>query len=114
MTLTPVEVAWLPAASRARAVSVCAPFVAPVVFHEMEYGDVVSSTPRATPSSKNCTPTTPTASVALADTVMIPETVPVGGTRHGNTWRCCVGHDGGDGLIGRGLMLPTASAAVTR
>src|SRR5262245_29705874 len=72
VTVTPPEVDWLPAASRARAVIVCAPLVAPVVFHEREYGVVRSSAPRTTPSNKNCTPTTPTLSAALADSVTVP------------------------------------------
>src|SRR2546426_8651858 len=35
----------------------------------------MSSAPRLTPSSLNWTPTTPTLSVAFADTVIVPETV---------------------------------------
>jgi len=35
----------------------------------------VTSVPSATPSSRNCTPTTPVLSLAVADTVTIPETV---------------------------------------
>ena len=42
----------------------------------MEYGDAVSSAPRAAPSSRNCTPATPTLSLAVAETVTAePETV---------------------------------------
>ena len=37
-----------------------------------EYGDVVSSAPRFTPSSLNCTPTTPTLSLAVAVTFVVP------------------------------------------
>src|SRR5918995_1770857 len=69
------EVVTLPAASRARAVSVWVPFVAVVVFQETEYGAVVSSAPRVTPSSRNCTPVTPTLSEASAVTATVPETV---------------------------------------
>ena len=65
----------LPAASRATAVSVCVPLVAVAVFQLTEYGLVVSSAPRFTPSSRNCTPTTPTLSEALAETVTVPVTV---------------------------------------
>src|SRR3989442_14045752 len=46
-----------------------------VVSHVTEYGDVVSSAPRLPPSSWNWTPTTPTLSEALAETVMLPVTV---------------------------------------
>src|SRR5437879_13391865 len=41
----------------------------------MVYGALVTSAPRLTPSSLSCTPTTPTLSVALAETVTVPETV---------------------------------------
>ena len=36
---------------------------------------MVSSAPRLAPSSWNCTPTTPTLSEAVAETVTVPETV---------------------------------------
>ncbi len=80
VTVTGADVVELPAASRATAVSVCVPAVAVVVFHDTEYGAVVSSAPRFAPSSLNCTPTTPTLSLAVALTVTVPETVepPVG------------------------------------
>src|SRR5262245_35022138 len=74
VTLTPAEVAWFPAASKARADSVCAPLAADVVFQEAEYGDVVSVASRA-PSTRNSTRVTPTASEAVADTVTVPLTV---------------------------------------
>src|SRR5947209_14484621 len=74
VTLT-AEVAVLPAASRAIAVRVCTPFLAVVLFHETAYGTVVTSAPRFAPSSLNCTPTTPTLSVALAEIVIVPVTV---------------------------------------
>src|SRR5438876_1092487 len=60
---------------RAMAVSVCEAFDAVVVFHETEYGEAVASAPRFAPSSWNWTPTTPTLSDALAETVIVPETV---------------------------------------
>jgi hypothetical protein len=75
VTVTAVDVVWLPAASRARAVRVCVPLAAAVVSQEMEYGDAVSSAPRLAPSRRNCTPATPTLSEALADTVVAAETV---------------------------------------
>ena len=59
----------LPAESRATAVKVCVPFGIVVVFHITLYGAPVSSAPRLAPSSLNCTPATPTLSVALAETV---------------------------------------------
>ena len=78
LTVTAVaglEVVLFPAASRAVAVSECDPLVVVVLFQEIEYGLVVSSVPRFAPSNLNCTPTTPTLSLALADTVMVPDTV---------------------------------------
>src|SRR5213594_2144150 len=75
VTLTAAAVAVLPAASRATAVRVCTPLLAAVVFHERTCGAVVTSAPRFAPSSLNCTPTTPTLSVALAETVTVPATV---------------------------------------
>ena len=45
------------------------------MFHETEYGDAVSSAPRFAPSTLNCTPTTPTLSLALAATVIVLDTV---------------------------------------
>src|SRR5438876_7059513 len=74
VTLIAAEVAVFPAASRATAVSVCTALLAVVVFHERVYGAVVTSAPRFTPSSLNCTPTTPTSSVAFAETVTVPAT----------------------------------------
>src|SRR5436190_2007738 len=75
VTVTAAEVVRLPAASRATAVSVCEPLLAVVVFQETEYGAAASSTPRLAPSSRNCTPTTPTLSEALAVTLVVPPTV---------------------------------------
>src|SRR5205809_7047992 len=65
----------LPAASRATVVRVCEPLLAAAVFHEIEYGAAVLSAPRLAPSSRNCTPATPTLSEALAVTVTVPDTV---------------------------------------
>jgi hypothetical protein len=75
VTVTAAEVVELPAASRALAVRECEPLATVVVFHEVEYGEVVSSAPSAEPSTKNCTPATPTLSEAEALTVVVPETV---------------------------------------
>ena len=71
-TVTATEVVLaLPAASRATAVRVWGPVAAVVVFHETEYGLVVSSAPRLAPSSLNCTPATARLSEAAADTVIV-------------------------------------------
>src|SRR5262249_37715349 len=70
-------VAVFPDVSRARACSVCVPFDAVVVFQEKLYGELVSSVPSGLPSSKNCTPATPTSSDAFAATLTVPETVAV-------------------------------------
>src|SRR5947209_15935339 len=75
VTLTAPAGAVFPAASRAMAVKLWEPLATRVVFHEREYGAAVTSAPRFAPSSLNCTPTTPTLSVALAETVTVPETV---------------------------------------
>ena len=45
------------------------------MFQLVLYGAAVSSAPRFAPSSLNCTPTTPTLSDAVAETVTVPETV---------------------------------------
>lgn len=75
VTVTVVDVVWLPAASRATAVRVCVLFATPVVFHDTEYGTDVSSLPMLVPSTLNCTPATPTLSDAVAATLTVPDTV---------------------------------------
>src|ERR1051325_5715509 len=75
VTETGADVDEFPAASRTTAVNVCAAFDAAVVFHDTEYGAVVSSAPRFAPSSLNCTPATPTLSLAFAVTLTVPEIV---------------------------------------
>ena len=70
-----VAVAEFPAASRAVAARECVVLVVVVESHEKLYGALVSSVPKFTPSSLNCTPTTPTLSEASADTGMVPATV---------------------------------------
>ena len=79
VTVRVAEVVTLPAASRATALSVCAPLLAVVVFQVIEYGATVSSAPRLTPSTRNCTPATPMLSAAVAAMVMVPVTVPAAG-----------------------------------
>src|SRR5689334_4868394 len=69
-TTTVIDVvAVFPAASRARAANTCEAFDAVVVFHVRPYGAVTSSAPRFAPSSRNCTPITPTLSAAFAETL---------------------------------------------
>src|SRR6185436_7225910 len=76
VTLTAADVVVLPAASRATAVNVCRPLAVIVVFHVCVWGMAVSSAPRLMPSSLNCTPATPTLSVAVAEIVTaVPDTV---------------------------------------
>ncbi len=65
----------LPLVSRAMAVRVCAPFAVAAVFQVVAYGGVVSSAPRAAPSSLNWTAATAALSVAFAVTVTLPATV---------------------------------------
>src|SRR5436190_3903178 len=77
--MTPADVVVLPAPSRARAVNVWLPLATLNVFHDTLYGELRSSAPRLTPSSKNCTPTTPTLSDAFAVTLIAPETAPAAG-----------------------------------
>src|SRR4051812_35251634 len=67
VTVTPADVAWLPAASRARAATVWEPFGTVVEFQAVVYGAAVASAPTAVPSTRNCTPTTATLSDAVAD-----------------------------------------------
>jgi hypothetical protein len=73
--MTPADVAVLPAASRATAVSVWAPAATVTVFQITEYGLSVTSAPILVPSTLNCTPATATLSAAQPDTTTEPETV---------------------------------------
>src|SRR5258708_6660297 len=77
VTVTGAEVYSRPIKSRATAIKVCEPLLAAVVFHEIEYGALVSSAPRLAPSSLNWTPATtrdPTM-LTLALTGTVPATV---------------------------------------
>ena len=58
VTSTAAETLVLPAASRARALTACAPFDVVRESQVISYGAVVSSLPTAEPSSRNCTPST--------------------------------------------------------
>src|SRR5476649_2761501 len=76
VTVIDVAVAVLPAASRATAVSAWSPFAVVVESQLIEYGALVSSTPRLAPSSLNWTPATATLSAAPAESATAaPETV---------------------------------------
>src|SRR5690349_6663292 len=74
VTLTVADVPTLLAASYAFATSACAPFDAVVVSQLHAYGEVVS-VDLSTPSSQNSTCVTPTLSVAVAVTLVVPLTV---------------------------------------
>jgi hypothetical protein len=74
VTFTVALVPALPAASKARVWSAWPPFDTVVVFHANEYGAVVS-VPATAPSTSSSTRLTPTSSLALADTVVVPLTV---------------------------------------
>jgi vacuolar-type H+-ATPase subunit I/STV1 len=75
VTVTLLDVVVLPLVSRATAVRVWVPSLTAVVFQLVEYGDAVSSLPKLTPSSLNCTPATAALSEALAVTLVVPLTV---------------------------------------
>jgi hypothetical protein len=53
VTAITLQVVVLPLASRAMADRVCVPSTAVVVFHNVEYGPAVSSTPSGAPSRRN-------------------------------------------------------------
>src|SRR5687768_1715143 len=76
LTTTGVDVVVFPAASRATAVIEWSPFDAVVEFQLPSYGAVVSSGPALVPSTLNCTPATPTLSVASAARLTVPVTGP--------------------------------------
>src|SRR2546425_12964433 len=116
VTVTAVEGAVLPAASRATAVRLWEPLATRVVFHKREYGAAVTSAPRLAPSSLNCTPTTPTLSVALAETVTVPATVAPAAGAVSATVGAVV--SGGAGVVNvqspETARLPNAGRASTR
>src|SRR4029453_5324694 len=72
--VTAAEMAVLPAASRAMALSVWPPLDTDSPPQRTAEGADTSSTPILRPSSWNCTPTTPTLSTANADTATVSET----------------------------------------
>src|SRR2546428_70922 len=73
--VTGLEVARLPAASRATAVRAYVPSGRLFVFAVAVYGGEVSSASKLMPLYWNWTPATPTLSEASAATVIVPETV---------------------------------------
>jgi hypothetical protein len=68
------ETVEFPEASLALAERECIPLTAVKEFQLILYGAVITSAPRFAPSKINWTPTTPTLSLALAETVVVPET----------------------------------------
>src|SRR5205085_1436783 len=80
VTVTAADVVALAAASLATAVSEWLPAMAVPLPHVSVYGAVVTGAPRFAPFSLNCTLATPTLSLAVAVTVVVPLTVePVAG-----------------------------------
>ena len=112
VTVTGDDVVRLPAASRAIAVSVWLPAVAPLVFQAVLYGALVSSAPRFAPSSWNWTPATPWLSVALAVTVTVPLTRARGRGRDLRGRRRGVAAGGRHGRVHVGLELGGGQRAV--
>ena len=72
---TTLAVCWLPAASRAVAVRTCAPLGTVTLSQFVVYGAAVCGVPRLTPSTANCTLTTPLSSDAAATTAIVPVTI---------------------------------------
>ena len=64
--MTGADTVVLPEVSRARAVSVCAPLGTPRVSQGSRRARPCPPAPADVPSTKNCTPATPTLSAALA------------------------------------------------
>ena len=110
VTVTPTEVVWLPAASRARAATTCVPLGTVDVVQLTVYGEAVSSAPSDAPSTRNCTPVTPTLSDAEACTVTEPDTVdPLEGEVIAALGAVVSGGGGGGAVV-----VPTARDAFTR
>ena len=112
VTVTAVEVVVFPAASRATAVSVWLALVAVVVSHVTVYGAVVTSAPRFAPSSLNCTPATPTLSLALAVTEMLPVTVVPGAGAVTDTVGAVLSFDAVTTTAVEVVLLPARSRAI--
>src|SRR5687767_214462 len=97
VTVTLDDVVVLVAPSRATADRVCRPLAAVAVFQLTAKGATVSSAPRFAPLSLNCTPATPTLSVADAVTVIVPATVAPAAGEVTNTDGAVVSGGGGGG-----------------
>src|SRR6266852_3212445 len=105
LTVTVAEVVRSPAALRAIAVRLCEPLAAVLVSHETVYGATMTSAPSPAPSTKNCTPATLMLSEAVAEMVIIPDSVvPLIGDV-----RPTAGAVGG-GVAGRALETVTVTA----
>ncbi len=115
VTVTVVEVLVLPLASRATAVSAWLPLATPLVVQACVYGEAVSSAPRFVPSSLNWTPATPTLSVAVAFTSIVPLTVaPFAGDEMATVGAVVSAVTTAEACGEAAPTLPAASSAVTR
>ena len=115
VTVTGWTVVELPAASRAIAVSVCWPFGTVALLQLRVKGALVSSAPRSAPSRRNCTPATPTLSVALAFTSIVPVTVePPAGAVSETLGALVSAVTVARASFDAAPMFPAASSAVTR
>jgi hypothetical protein len=75
-TLTVLEVVpMLPAASTARTARECCPLLTPLVLHDHDQEAVPAAEVQAPPSIDTCTVVTPTSSVVVPVTLVVPETV---------------------------------------
>src|SRR6185295_5338895 len=75
VTVAGGEVAVSPTPSRARAAIACEPLATVFESQLMLYGAVVSSAPTGLPSRRNWTPAIPLASEAVAERLIVPDTV---------------------------------------
>ena len=76
------------------------------------YGAVVTSAPRFAPSSLNCTPATPTLSLALAVTEMLPVTVAPGAGAVTDTVGAVLSFDAVTTTAVEVVLLPARSRAI--
>ena len=112
VTTTGVDVAVLPAASRATAVRVCGPLTSPRVSQTTERV-VVCSAPTFCPSTFICTPATAALSLALAVIVVGPLTVPAEGAVIATVGAVVSAVIVAVAWFEAAPMLPSASSAVT-
>ena len=91
------------------------PFATPLVLQACVYGEAVSSAPRFAPSSLNWTPATPTLSLAVAFTSIVPLTVaPLAGEEMDTVGAVVSAVTTAEACAEAGPTLPAASSAVTR